>query len=217
MFYSYLRVSTDKQTIENQRFEVIQYCNKKGIVIDNFITETISGKTQINNRNLGKLIKKLKQGDTLIVTELSRLGRSLLDVMETLNYCMKRQISIYSIKENFELCDNINSKVLAFAFSLSAEIERQLISQRTKEALARKKAEGVILGRKMGTRNVKYNAKCTKNHDLILKHLESGISVPNIAKDIKVARGTLYRYLAYTQIKNPRHTKRKTFLERGVY
>lgn len=150
MIYGYTRVSTEKQSIENQYFEIKNYARDKNIKIDSFIEETMSGSVAIGNRKLGALIGSLQKDDTLIVTELSRLGRSILQVMGFLNTCIQKGVVIYSIKENFELSDNINSKVLAFAFSLSAEIERQLISQRTKEGLARRKAEGVILGRPKG-------------------------------------------------------------------
>lgn len=150
MIYAYIRVSTDKQNTENQKFEILQWSKRNEIKINYFVQEVVSGKIAIDHRILGRLFKKLKNGDSLVVTELSRLGRSLLDIMEKLNWCIKNNITIYSIKENFALNDNINTKVIAFAFSLSAEIERQLISQRTKEALARKKMEGAILGRPKG-------------------------------------------------------------------
>lgn len=164
MNFAYIRVSSDRQTTENQRFEIEQYCLKQNIKIDKFIDETISGKVTIDHRILGKAMRGFKEGDALIVTELSRLGRSLLDVMEKLNYLMKHKIKLYSIKEKFFLDDSINAKVIAFAFSLSAEIERQLISQRTKEALARLKAEGKRLGRPVGIdgRNKRFNLKWKK-------------------------------------------------------
>lgn len=207
MTFCYIRVSTEQQSIENQRFEVQRWAKANKVNIDSFISETASGKIAIDHRVLGRLFKKLKSGDTLIVSELSRLGRSLLDVMEKLNFCIKNDIKVIALKEKFEMGDNINSKVLAFAFSLSAEIERQLISQRTKEALARKKAEGIVLGRPRGMRNLKLNQNCTKNHIKILELLEKGESIPKIANKIKVSKGTIYRYLAYTNIRKPNTAK----------
>lgn len=205
MIYAYIRVSTDKQTTENQRFEINQYCNSHNLKVDKFINETISGKVAIDYRVLGKAIKTFKAGDLLIITELSRLGRSLLDVMEKLNYLMKKKINLYSIKEKFTLDDSINAKVIAFAFSLSAEIERQLISQRTKEALARLKAEGKVLGRPIGMRNKKLNQKCLNNHELIIKWFYSEVreSVSDFTERLNIAKGTLYRYLAYIGVREP--------------
>ena len=145
MIYGYIRVSTDKQTVENQRYEINQFCNRQTTVVDKWIEETISGSVNVDERKLGKLLKKMKREDILICSELSRLGRNLLMIMGVLNECMNRDIKVWTIKDNYRLGSDINSKVLAFAFGLSAEIERNLISQRTKEALARKKAEGVIL------------------------------------------------------------------------
>jgi resolvase domain protein len=153
MIYAYLRVSTEKQTLENQRFEVCRWAEERNITIDEFVEEVMSGGISIGHRKLGTLNERLHANDLLIVPELSRLGRSLLNVMSFLNACIEKHVRIFSIKENFEFADNINSKVLAFAFSLAAEIERQLISQRTKEALALRKTQGVVLGRPKGRKN----------------------------------------------------------------
>ncbi|MDO7253720.1 master DNA invertase Mpi family serine-type recombinase [Helicobacter cappadocius] len=194
MIYAYIRVSTDKQTTENQRFEIENFAKSKDFKINNIVEETKSGMIAIDNRKLGRLIKSLKKGDTLIVTELSRLGRSLLAVMGLLNECMSRGITIYSIKERYELGDNINSKVLAFAFSLSAEIERQLISQRTKEGLARRRAEGVILGRRKGSKSRIECHPCYEARDKILEWDAKGYSHSYIAKKLGVHRDTLRRW-----------------------
>jgi len=173
MIYGYIRVSSDKQTIENQRFEITNFCEKKGLLIDDWIEETISGTKNYNKRQLGKLLKKVGKEDIIICSELSRLGRNLFMIMEILNICMTKECRVWTIKDNYRLGDDIQSKVLAFAFGLSAEIERNLISQRTKEALARKKAEGVVLGRQRGFR-CRLNPKCTEKHEWIVKELEKG-------------------------------------------
>ena len=153
MVYGYIRVSTDKQTVENQRFEINNFCERNNIKIDQWFEETISGTKEPEKRALGKLLRKLKKDDILICSELSRLGRSLFMIMDVLSACMKKEIQLWTIKDNYRLGNDISSKVLAFAFGLSAEIERNLISQRTKEALARAKAEGKVLGRPVGAKS----------------------------------------------------------------
>jgi len=153
MVYGYIRVSTDKQTVENQRYEIERFCERNVIVVGRWVEETISGAKSVGDRELGRLLKSMKKGDTIICSELSRLGRNLFMIMGILNECMSRDIKVWTIKDNYRLGNDINCKVLAFAFGLSAEIERNLISQRTKEALARKRAEGMILGRPRGSKS----------------------------------------------------------------
>lgn len=169
MIYAYIRVSTEKQTVENQRQEIERFAEQKGIKVEKWIKETVSGTKKTKNRRLGALIKKLKKEDVLIISEISRLSRKLMDIMEILRICMEKEVIIYSIKEGYELGDTIVSKVLAFAFGLSAEIERNLISQRTKEGLARAKANGVKLGRKVGGKNKKY--KLSDKEDQLIEML----------------------------------------------
>lgn len=151
MVYGYIRVSSDKQTVENQRFEIQKFCDEKHLQVDGWIEETISGTKSYTKRELGRLLRRTKAGDTIICSELSRLGRNLYMIMEILGLCMSKNCRVWTIKDGYRLGDDIQSKVLAFAFGLSAEIERNLISQRTKEALARLKAEGRKLGRPEGT------------------------------------------------------------------
>ena len=150
MIYGYIRVSSDKQTVENQRYEIQQFCKKNQLIIEKWIEETISGSKTPDKRQLGTLLDSIQNNDLIICSELSRLGRSLFMIMSILSRCMTIGAKIWTIKDGYRLGDDIQSKVLAFAFGLSAEIERDLISQRTKEALARRKAEGQKLGRPFG-------------------------------------------------------------------
>ena len=195
MIYGYIRVSSDKQTVENQRFEITNFCQKQGLVIDDWIEETISGTKTYSKRQLGGLLKKVGQDDIIICSELSRLGRNLFMIMEILNICMTKECRVWTIKDNYRLGDDIQSKVLAFAFGLSAEIERNLISQRTKEALARKRAEGVILGRPKGRKSSPNKYKLSGKEVLISELLKNGTSQRKIAKLCKVDRNTLSRFI----------------------
>ena len=195
MTYGYIRVSSDKQTVENQRFEIKNFCKRNNLKVDGWIEETISGTKSYNKRQLGRLLKKVEKGDLIICSELSRLGRSLFMIMDILNICMNKECQVWTIKDNYRLGDDISSKVLAFAFGLSAEIERNLISQRTKEALARKKAEGVVLGRPKGRRTAPEKHKLYPKHQLIVSLLNEGVSKRQIAIIVKVDRGTLSRYI----------------------
>ena len=195
MIYGYIRVSSDKQTVENQRFEITNFCQKQSLVIDDWIEETISGTKTYNKRQLGGLLKKVGQDDIIICSELSRLGRNLFMIMEILNICMTKGCRVWTIKDNYRLGDDIQSKVLAFAFGLSAEIERNLISQRTKEALARKRAEGVILGRPKGRKSSPNKYKLSGKEVLISELLKNGTSQRKIAKLCKVDRNTLSRFI----------------------
>lgn len=195
MIYGYIRVSSDKQTVENQRFEINNFCAKQNLHIDGWIEETISGTKNYDKRELGRLLKKVQKDDLIVCAELSRLGRSLFMIMEILSLCMKKECRVWTIKDNYRLGDDIQSKVLAFAFGLSAEIERNLISQRTKEALARKKAEGVVLGRPKGRKSSPDRYKLSGKEVLISELLKNGTSQRKIAKICKVDRNTLARFI----------------------
>ena len=189
MVYGYIRVSSNKQTVENQRFEINSFCAREKLVINGWIEETISGTRTYSKRQLGKLLKRVHKG------ELSRLGRNLFMIMEILGICMRKGCHVWSIKDNYRLGDEISSKVLAFAFGLSAEIERNLISMRTKEALARKKAEGVRLGRPKGKPNAPEKHKLYKKKNYIKTQLRNGISQTQIAASCNVDRKTLSRFI----------------------
>ena len=195
MVYGYIRVSSDKQTVENQRFEISRFCLMQGIIIDGWIEETISGTKNYDKRKLGDLLKQVKKNDLIICAELSRLGRNLFMIMEILHICMNKECKVWTIKDNYRLGDDIQSKVLAFAFGLSAEIERNLISQRTKEALARKASEGVILGRPKGRKTAPEKHKLYQKDKIIYNLLKHGISQRKIAKKLHVDRNTLARFI----------------------
>lgn len=200
MIYGYLRVSTGKQTVENQKFEIIEYLKHNNIVENiKFIEEVKSGTVDYKERTLGKLLKKLKENDILICTELSRLGRSMLMVMEILNTILEKQLNLITIKENMKFDNNISSKVISFAFSLSAEIERNLLSQRTKEALALRREQGIKLGRPIGAHNKIYI--CDKYKDKIIDMLHNDITPYKIAKKFKLKENTVRNYIKRFNLK----------------
>ncbi len=193
MNYGYIRVSSDRQTVENQRFEILNFAEKNRIRIDGWIEETVSGTKNYDKRQLGQLLKKVQENDLIICSELSRLGRNLFMIMEILNQCMSKECRVWTIKDGYRLGDDIQSKVLAFAFGLSAEIERNLISQRTKEALARKKAEGVVLGRPKGSKSS--HVKLSGKEEVIKDLRQQGVSICEIARIYKVNRNTVSKFI----------------------
>jgi DNA invertase Pin-like site-specific DNA recombinase len=193
MIYGYIRVSTDRQTVENQRFEINTFCKRNNLSVEKWIEETISGTKEVEKRKLGGLLESLRKDDILICAELSRLGRNLLMIMSILNVCMEKEVQVWTIKDNYRLGSDISSKVLAFAFGLSAEIERNLISQRTKEALARMKSEGIHVGRPAGAKNIV--VKLTGKEEEIAQLLLQQVPKVEIAKLMGVHRSTLRRFL----------------------
>lgn len=193
MIYAYIRVSTDRQNVENQRFEILKYADTKKLAIDKWVEETVSGRKRVGERMLGAALDQFGGDDVLIVSELSRLGRNLMEVMGILHTCMEKDVQVHTIKEKYELGNNISSKVLAFAFSLSAEIEGQLISQRTKEALARRKSEGKKLGRPKGSLST--YTKLTGKEEQIKELLSKKISYTAIGRIIGVHRKTVKSFV----------------------
>lgn len=192
--YGYLRVSTDKQECDNQKIGVEALARKLGLPIESWIIDNgVSGTKEPQKRKLGKLLRKIKTGDIIICSELSRLGRKLFMVISILEHCMKIGAKVLTAKEGYELGDNVQSKVLAFAFSLVAELEREMISKRTKEALQRRKANGKRLGRPFGSRNKKHALDGKENK--IAELLNQGLSVVQVAQQLKVSSVTLYAYL----------------------
>lgn len=193
MIYGYCRVSTAHQTEENQHFVIENFARQNNIVIDSWVEEKISSGKKLQDRKLGALLKKLQSGDILITTEISRLGRSLLEVMGILQTCLEQDCQIWTLKENFRLGTDIQSKVLAFAFGLSAELSRSLLKERVRESLARLKATGKKLGRPIGAQS--RLLKLSRNKKRIIGLIDKGISKNEIARILRVNKVTLYNYL----------------------
>lgn len=192
--YGYLRVSTDKQDCDNQKIGVEALAEKLGLPIESWIVDNgVSGTKEPEKRQLGKLLKKIKSGDVIICSELSRLGRKLFMVISILEHCMKVGAKVLTVKDGYELGDNVQSKVLAFAFGLVAELEREMISKRTKEALARQKAQGKRLGRPNGSRNKKH--ALDGKEELLSRLLRQKTPKQEIAKKLNICYGTLYKFL----------------------
>mgnify|MGYP000431217231 FL=1 len=193
MVVAYLRVSTEKQFLANQREELLRFAEKNGLQIDKWYTETVSGSGRSKDRKVSGVLNRMQRGDSLIVTEISRLSRTMLEIMTILNSCIKKEIVLYSTKEGYVFQNDMNSKVLGFAFGLMAEIERNLISMRTKEALARRRQEGVKLGRKKGTCPAMRVLR--ENKRRLIKDAQRGVSCSELARQMGVSRTTMHRFL----------------------
>lgn len=146
----YLRVSTGEQELEKNKADILHLANDMGLGTVRFVEEKVSGKVSWRKRKIADVLDELEKGDSIVVSELSRLGRSMLECMEILSLSLSKGVSVYSVKGRWKLDDSIQSKIVAMAFSMAAEIERDLISQRTKEALRYKREQGIRLGRPPG-------------------------------------------------------------------
>jgi putative DNA-invertase from lambdoid prophage Rac len=191
---AYVRVSTDKQDLENQRFEIERFCRERGYTVDEWDEEVVSGTIKMKDRKVGALLAKLQAGDTLVVSELSRISRSMVVVLNALQDCIDRDIKVVSVKESMTFGNDLNSKVIAAAFGLAAEIERSLISARTREALARKKAQGIVLGRPVGTHRHEHLKLHGKNEE-ILHYMAKNVSRAAMARLFDVNVKTLREYI----------------------
>lgn len=161
MNYGYIRVSSDKQTVENQRFEINNFCEREHLSIDGWIEETISGTKSYSKRELGTLLRRVRKDDLIICAELSRLGRNLFMIMEILNICMTKECKVWTIKDNYRLGEDIQSKVLAFAFGLSARSSATLSArERRRRWRGRGPRVWCLAGLKGGRRRWR-NASCT--------------------------------------------------------
>ena len=205
--YAYLRVSTDRQDVDNQKHGILDYANTHGITNIKFIRDEASGKIKWRDRKIGKLLTEIVQShDTVIFAEISRMARSTLQVLEILEYCVSNEINVHIAKQRMVLDDSMQSRITATVLGLAAEIEREFISARTKEALAKRRQDGMILGRPKGPAP---SVKLDKRRDEINGYLKKGISKASIAKLVDCAPSTLYEWLKREKVRkqNSHQTK----------
>jgi len=188
---SYLRVSTDEQDTEKNKADVLKFANDKDFGKVQFVEEKVSGIKSWKERKIKKIIDEMKEGDRLIVPELSRLGRSMLEIMEILAIAKEKGIEIYDAKNGWELNGTIQSKVMALVFSIAAEIERDLISKRTTEGLRVARAKGKLLGRPRGPGK----SKLDKHREEIISLIKTGSTQVYIAKKYGTSQPNLYNWL----------------------
>ncbi len=176
---AYLRTSTDKQDLNNQKLEILEYSRSHKLNVDDFIQISISSRKTSKDRRIDEMMSVLNGADTLIVTELSRLGRSTAEIIGLVNELIKKKVRVIAIKQNLDIKQHdMNSKIITTLFSLFAELERDLISLRTKEALASKKGQGIKLGKPKGTIQ---KSKFDKDVERVKELLVLGLSVKKIA------------------------------------
>lgn len=195
--YAYLRVSTADQDLSKNRYDILHLANEKGLGNVTWVEETVSGRLVWKKRKVAHILEQAQPGDNLIVSELSRLGRSMLECMEILSVATEKSIHVYAVKGSWQLDGTLQSKIIAMAFSIAAEIERDLISQRTKEALAAKKQLGMKLGRPPGTGKSKLDAHRTAIETL----LANGSTQKFIAQRYQTSEVNLSRWLKKRGIK----------------
>ena len=194
---AYLRVSTTEQDLEKNKADILHLANEKQLGHVEWVEEKASGRVSWKKREIGRILNELTEGDTLIVSELSRLGRSMLQCMEILSIATEKGVHIYAIKGNWHLDNSIQSKIIAMAFSMASEIERDLISQRTKEALAAKKAQGIKLGRPRGIGK----SKLDKHRPEIEALLANGSTQKFIANRFHTTEANLSKWIKRHKLK----------------
>jgi len=194
---AYLRVSTLEQNLEKNKADILHLANEKNLGQVEFIEEKVSGKIPWRHRKIGPLLEELKKGDTILLSEFSRLGRSMIECMEIISIAIEKGIKIYTVKGGWQLDNTIQSKVMAMVFSMAAEIERDLISKRTKEALQSIKQSGAILGRPKGPGKSKLDPFRPEIEAL----LNNGSSQKFIAKRYKVTEPTLCNWMKKKALK----------------
>jgi len=196
----YLRVSTDDQDLEKNKADILKLANEKDLGRVRFIEEAVSGRVSWKKRKVAEILDRCRAGDNIIVSELSRLGRSMLECMEILSIALERGIHVYAVKGSWQLDQSIQSKIIAMAFSMAAEIERDLISQRTKEALRAKKAAGMKLGRPKGPGKSKLDAFRPEIEAL----LANGSTQKFIAQRYSTTEANLHNWMKKRGIKKPK-------------
>jgi DNA invertase Pin-like site-specific DNA recombinase len=199
MIYAYMRVSTPQQTLENQHYALLKFADQRAWHIDKWITETGSGAKPTTERLLGQLLDQLTAHDILLVTELSRLGRRLMEIMQLLSHLLEKHVTVICLKEGLEVGDTLNAKVLAFAFGLAVEIERSLIAARTREALAQRRQAGQHIGRPRGS--FSKQTKLTGRDEEIQLLLQKQIAVSAIARIMGVHRTTMASYITSRRLR----------------
>jgi len=197
----YLRVSTSAQDTQNQLHGIHQYCKERGIEPDTVVEDTASGSVAWSSRKIGELLSSADKGDVLLVAEVSRLARSTLQVLEILRFASERQVSVVIVKNGLTFDNSMQSKITATILGLAAEIERDFISMRTKEALAKRKASGKQLGRPQGALAKSY--KLDEKRSEIERYQKMGINQTAIAKLVGVSRPTLRTWVIRNQLSAP--------------
>jgi DNA invertase Pin-like site-specific DNA recombinase len=195
--FAYLRVSTNQQDSQNQKLNVLDYCNSNNISPIDIIEDTVSGKTHWKERKIGEILQIAKKDDVIVVTEVSRLGRSTLQVLEILEFAASHEISVHIVKNRLIMDGSMQSTIIATILGLTAQIEREFISLRTRDALAQSKLDGKILGRPKGEA---ITLKLDAHHDEIVSYLKKNISKRAIAKLVECSPTSLYHWIKRRKI-----------------
>jgi DNA invertase Pin-like site-specific DNA recombinase len=190
--YAYIRVSTNAQDLSNQKLSVLEYCLKEGINRPEMVEEKVTGTKSWQEREIGKILQQGQSGDVIVVAEVSRLARSTLGVLELLQIAAEKEISVHIAKSRLVMDGSMQATITATILGLAAQIEREFISVRTKEALNRRKAEGLPLGRPKGPAKT---VKLDKHREEILTYLKKGVSKRSIARILECSPSTLYSWL----------------------
>lgn len=196
--YAYLRISTDAQDVNNQKHGILEYANRMGLVNLAFVEDAVSGTKKWRQRRLGLMLQDMTSGDVLIFAEVTRMARSTIQVLEILEYCMDKEITVHIAKQNMVLDGSMQSKIIATILGLAGEIEREFIRQRTKEALAARVAKGIKLGRPKGKA---VRLKLDDIRDDIEKYYKMGLSLREIGKLLNIASSTLSDYIKIREIR----------------